>query len=211
MIHNMLNFTNFNYNFNLNIDFDALFQQFNASFFNISNNTIFWGENIYYPPQNNYINTKNTDNYEKQEHYDNSKKITEVTKSDSIFSNYNVAAGKKLANIALNDSVGFTKKCATYVKKAINKANLGNYQQGHAYQMTNILKNNKNFEEISVENVDVKSLPAGCVLVYDKGVNGYSSKYGHTEITTGDGRAVSDGITNNLYKKPSAIFMPIIT
>ena len=46
-------------------------------------------------------------------------------------------------------------------------------------------------------------------MVYDKGVQGYSASYGHTEITTGDGRAVSDGITNNLYKKPSSIFIPV--
>ena len=75
--------------------------------------------------------------------------------------------------------------------------------------MPSILRNNKNFKEIPVDTVNVKDLPAGCVLVYDKGSQGYSRKYGHTEITTGDGRAVSDGITKNLYKKPSAIFMPV--
>ena len=71
------------------------------------------------------------------------------------------------------------------------------------------MENNKNFEEISPTDVNVKDLPAGCVLVYDKGARGYSKKYGHTEITTGDGRAVSDGITRNLHRKPSAIFVPI--
>ena len=75
--------------------------------------------------------------------------------------------------------------------------------------MSKILKNNKNFKEISPEGIDVGKLPAGCVLVYDKGVEGYSKRYGHTEITTGDGRAVSDGITKNLCKKPSAIFIPV--
>lgn len=122
---------------------------------------------------------------------------------------YDANAGKRLANIALNNSTGWTGYCAKSVKKAISQANLGTYQRGHAYQMSSILRNNSNFKEISADTVNVKDLPAGCVLVYGKGKEGYSSDYGHTEITTGDGRAVSDGITKNLHKKPSAIFMPV--
>ena len=75
--------------------------------------------------------------------------------------------------------------------------------------MSNILRKNKNFKEISPSKVNVEDLPAGCVIVYNKGVQGYSPEYGHTEITTGDGRAVSDGITQNLHKTPSAIFVPV--
>ena len=74
--------------------------------------------------------------------------------------------------------------------------------------MSNILANNPNFKKLSSNNVNVKELPAGCVLVYDKGAQGYSKEYGHVEITTGDGRGVSDGITQNL-RKPSAIFIPV--
>ena len=122
---------------------------------------------------------------------------------------YNALKGERLANIALNRSVGWTGYCAAYVKSDIQTAGLGSYKYGHAYQMPSILKNNKNFKEISPENVDVSKLPAGCILVYDKGTAGYSKKYGHTEITTGDGRAVSDGITKNLTKKPSNIFIPV--
>ena len=109
----------------------------------------------------------------------------------------------------MNNSTGATGFCAAYVKRAIQQAGLGPYESGHAYQMTQILRKNKNFKEISPENVDVSKLPAGCVLVYNKGVEGYSKEYGHTEITTGDGRAAYDGITKNLYKKPSAIFIPV--
>ena len=124
-------------------------------------------------------------------------------------SGYNAKAGEKLANIALNNSIGWTGYCARSVKNAIQDADLGSYQLGHAYQMSSILRGNKNFKEISTENIDVSKLPAGCVLVYGKGEQGYSRDYGHTEITTGDGRAVSDGITRNLHKKPSAVFMPV--
>jgi len=122
---------------------------------------------------------------------------------------YCANAGLKLAKTAINRAVGFIGSCAKYVKNAIAKCGLGKYQSGHAYNMVNIMRNNKKFKEISPKGVNLKTLPAGCVLVYGKGVGGYSSKYGHTEITTGDGRAVSDGITRNLHKTPTAIFMPI--
>lgn len=122
---------------------------------------------------------------------------------------YNAKAGQKLAQTALKNSVGWKGYCATYVKNAIQESNLGEYKKGHAYQMPEILRNNKNFKEISPDTVDVKDLPAGCVLVYGKGKQGYNKSYGHTEITTGDGRAVSDGITKNLYKKPTAVFIPV--
>lgn len=137
-------------------------------------------------------------------------KKSQYSSLNSSIANYDENAGKKLAETALDNSKGFKGRCAAYVKTAIQKANLGSYQSGHAFQMDEILRKNSNFQEISSENVDLKSLPAGCVLVYDKGVSGYSKNYGHTEITTGDGRAVSDGITNNLYKKPSSIFVPVL-
>lgn len=122
---------------------------------------------------------------------------------------YNAFKGERLARIALNNSVGWTGYCASYVKSDIQAAGLGPYTKGHAYQMPKILRKNPNFKEISVNNVDVSKLPAGCILVYGKGVEGYSDDYGHTEITTGDGRAVSDGVTKNLYKQPSNIFIPV--
>ena len=64
------------------------------------------------------------------------------------------------------------------------------------------------FKEISPNSVNVKDLPAGCVIVFDRGMYKYSDDYGHVEITTGDGRGVSDGVTTDL-RKPSAIFMPV--
>lgn len=122
---------------------------------------------------------------------------------------YNKSAGEKLANIALRNAVGCKHLCATYVKNAIRDAGLGKYIPGDAYMMTSILSKNKNFKQIPVNSVNVNDLPAGCVLVFDKGMHGYSAKYGHTEITTGDGRAVSDFINNKGIKKPSAIFIPV--
>ncbi len=122
---------------------------------------------------------------------------------------YNAAAGSRLANYAMNHRVGFTGYCARYVKNAIEATGLGRYENGHAYQMASILRRNKNFKEISPNSVNVNNFPAGCILVYGRGVSGYSSQWGHVEITTGDGRAVSDGVTDNLRNRPTAIFMPV--
>ncbi|MBR6723244.1 hypothetical protein IKL64_07300 [bacterium] len=120
---------------------------------------------------------------------------------------YDASAGARLAGVARNNSVGFTGYCARYVKDAICDAGLGNYEYGHAYQMDDILRRNSNFREIPA-TTDVRSLPAGCVLVFNQGSKGYSSKYGHTEITDGNGHGISDGVTNNL-RQPDAIFMPV--
>lgn len=205
-----------------------------SSFFNFNSNIVpFWNDigfpnfSFFAPESSSFPNFANSNfftssvwNVEQfnEPQKSNTKIANPVAKNNerttsnntSIFKDYDVNAGNKLANIALRDSVGFTGHCARGVKTAIKKADLGAYQSGHAYQMDDILRKNDNFKEISPESVDVKKLPAGCVLVYDKGVQGYSASYGHTEITTGDGRAVSDGITNNLYKKPSSIFIPVI-
>lgn len=120
---------------------------------------------------------------------------------------YDASAGTRLASVARKNSHGFSGYCARYVKDAISDAGLGSWVPGHAYQMDDILRRNPNFREIPA-STNVKSLPAGCVLVFNQGSRGYSSKYGHTEITDGKGHGISDGITRNL-RQPDAIFMPV--
>lgn len=123
---------------------------------------------------------------------------------------YNRQKGEKLARIMGSRSTdgGFDNYCARNVKEAIEDAGLGRYESGHGYQVADILSRNKNFKEISTKNMDLSSLPAGCVLVYDRGVAGYSSKYGHTEITLGDGTAGSGGITHNI-RQGARVFVPV--
>ena len=197
--------------------FDSWFPSFDYNFYTpqISQPSLFYQNYTYLNPIDTFIKNKTDKNDS------NSSKSTtslssnnpvskmDFSKSNLKLDDYNALKGQRLANTALNRSVGWTGYCARYVKNSIQASGLGSYQYGHAYQMSNILRNNKNFKEISPEGVNVKDLPAGCVLVYGKGVEGYSNNYGHTEITTGDGRAVSDGITRNLHKKPSAIFIPV--
>ena len=143
-------------------------------------------------------------------------------------SQYNPEKGNHLAEIAMRnagykidpttkkvtserkDPQKFTRACARYVQTSLTVAGLDDNipRVGSAYQMTASLRNNNNFTEIS-SSTNLKDLPPGTVIVYNRGVQGYSSVHGHVEIITKDGRAVSDGITDNLYKKPSHIFIPV--
>lgn len=133
---------------------------------------------------------------------------TKTASNNLISLGYNKQKGEKLANIAIKNTVGFTGDCATYVKNDIKEAGLGEYAIGDAHLCDDILRKNPNFKEISTNGLDLKNLPAGCILVYEKGVAGYSSTYGHIEITDGQGGARSDGKTCNI--RPGAkVFIPV--
>lgn len=121
---------------------------------------------------------------------------------------YNSSKGQKLGKIAENNVVGFNGHCAANVRKSINQAGLGNGEYGNAHEYIYNLKRNPNFKEISTEGLNLKTLPAGCILVYDKGVAGYSKDYGHIEITDGHGSAHSDGTTNNI-RAGAHVFIPV--
>ncbi len=139
--------------------------------------------------------------------------LSVTTNSDGSITidGYNAQAGQKLADIALKNADSFHNHCAGHVETDIEEAGLGQRTDVDAYQMFNTMDNNPNFKPLETTNVDVSKLPAGCVPVYDKGVSGYSSDYGHVEITLGDGRAASDGITNNMRQNPTAIYAPVYT
>lgn len=223
---NSFSFTNFtsfsmpiwdgNYKYNNDFSLPSL-PQLQTTNFNtqITNDSFF----------SNSLNNFYTGNFDTFTYTVKTNKKTNLPKT--IPANYNETLGLRLSQRALSnaqyryneethqvttekkESSQFTGMCAAYVKMAIRDVGLGSYQSGHAYQLTEILSNNRNFVQISPDGIDVKTLPAGCVIVYDRGAQGYNKDYGHAEITIGDGRAVSDGITTKLDKKPSAIFVPI--
>lgn len=157
-----------------------------------------WNNSASIMPDYSRLNTGIGDNFS----------LSNKPKTSFSISDYNAQAGKRLANYALSHAKGSSGNCARYVKTAIAKTGLGAYQSGHGYQVASILRNNSNFKEISPNSVNVKDLPAGCVIVFNRNSQGYDKNYGHVEITTGDGRGVSDGITTKL-KKPDAIFVPV--
>ncbi len=122
---------------------------------------------------------------------------------------YSSAKGQKLAKDMANHSVGFTGHCSRYVREGLQRTGLYNGHTASAYQMGGILAKNKNFQEVSPNSVNLKDLPAGCILVYDKNTKKYSNKHGHIEVTLGDGTACSDGRTRNIYSTNNMrIFVP---
>ena len=124
--------------------------------------------------------------------------------------NYDANAAKKLAqNATSHAGARSQKRCAEFVSDAIEASGIS-ITRGHAYQMENNLRNNPNFKEVKVSQNELASLPAGCILVYPRGSAGYSSQYGHIEITLGDGKAASDFVnTNPKYSSDMKVFVPV--
>lgn len=124
---------------------------------------------------------------------------------------YSGENGQKLAGIAKRRMVGFTGYCSRYVSNALAESGLGKERCGSAADMDTKLENNPNFKEIKVSSAeDLKRLPAGCILVYERGAAGYNAKHGHIEITIGDSTAISDGRTRNLrYTTNMSVFVPV--
>lgn len=203
-------------NFNTNIQYNFQLPKINTSTTNLNFNptknysTYTYANNLFSLYNNNFANLKKGLDSDNTYTTTNSKKALSTNKVSATLEDagYDKTKGDKLANTAAKNTVGFTHQCATYVKNAIQNSGLGAYEYGDAYECANILERNKNFKEISTNGLDLSTLPAGCVLVYDKGVAGYSSKYGHTEITLGNGQAVSDGVTNNI-RQGARVFVPV--
>lgn len=121
---------------------------------------------------------------------------------------YNSDKGYKLAKDIAGNAVGFTSNCALYVRKSLDRTGLGTGERGDGCDYAGILSRNPNFKEVSSKDVSLSSLPAGCILVYDRGAAGYSSSAGHVEVTLGNGQAVSDGVTNNI-RQGARVFVPV--
>ena len=124
--------------------------------------------------------------------------------------NYDANAAKKLAQNARNNAESSPrKKCAKYVSDAIEASGIP-VKRGHAFQMEDNLRKNPHFKEITISQDELASLPAGCILVYPRGCAGYSSQYGHIEITLGNGQAASDFVnTNPKYASNMKVFVPV--
>lgn len=131
------------------------------------------------------------------------------TRTTSPLDNYNATKGNLLANIAAQRAVGEVGYCAKFVQEAISIAGLGACTGANAFEMADTLRLNPNFREISKDEVDINSLPAGCILVYDKCTRHPDEIYGHIEFTRGNGEGISDGISKSLHPNPSAVFIPV--
>ena len=124
---------------------------------------------------------------------------------------YSSEKGQKLAGTIQKHLKGFTGYCSRHVSNALAESGLGNERCGSAADMDSKLVNNQNFKEIKVSSAeDLKRLPAGCILVYEREAARYNAKHGHIEVTLGDGTAGSDGRTRNLrYTENMHVFVPV--
>jgi LysM repeat protein len=127
------------------------------------------------------------------------------------------AAMRKLASAGRSAALsigGYQSKglCATGVSKAIQNA-FGFKVWGNGNQIDNNLPRNK-FKQVNMSLEQALKIP-GLVLTWEKTSSRLGSIYGHTAITTGDGRSsVSDFIERNTLgaggRSGLKVFMPII-
>ncbi|MCP3143108.1 LysM peptidoglycan-binding domain-containing protein [Pyxidicoccus xibeiensis] len=102
--------------------------------------------------------------------------------------------------------------CATGVSRAIQNA-FGFKVWGNGNQIDNNLPRDK-FKQVNMSLEEALKIP-GLVLTWEKTSSAAGQKYGHTAITTGDGRSsVSDFIERNTLgaggRSGFKVFMPII-
>ena len=152
------------------------------------------------------LTTKKTTNFDFS-HY---KFDTSVKFSSLKEAGYNKKLAKKLAkDVAEHAESRPTGYCARYVSNAMERLGIVG-KRGDAWELRDSLRNNPHFKEVDIRSINVKNLPAGCVLVYQRGAAGYSSKYGHVEITLGNGKAASDFINNNIKTSSNmSVFVPV--
>ena len=126
----------------------------------------------------------------------------EVGKNDNNFEaqlkaknvTYNAELGHNIAKTAITSVTGGTGQCAHYVNNALEANGIDPQRDNHAYTRAHVLRNNtENFTEIKItKQEELNMLPAGSIVVYQKGVCGYSKEHGHTFTATGSGGGGSD-------------------
>ena len=115
--------------------------------------------------------------------------------------------GTALAKDAEKNANGPGGWCFRWVRQALERAGVKGVGGASAYMAADQLAKNPKFREISVQPKDLKKLPAGAVVVWNRG-NGH--EHGHISIALGDGREASDKIrtqTTN-YGTSVRVFLP---
>lgn len=117
---------------------------------------------------------------------------------------YNKQKGKELMNFMRPKATGFNGNCVGVVRQAINHVYYNgakHYTQfGKACNVgRDFLSTDSNFKKVTgvdLASINVKDIPEGVIIIYGPG---YSKKHptcGHGEISDGNGKGYSDGITH---------------
>ncbi len=114
--------------------------------------------------------------------------------------------GQKMADEAKNHATGSGGWCFKYVAETLRKFGI-NTSGASAYMAADQLAKSDKVKEVKVDPKDLKKLPAGAIVVWNKG-NGH--EHGHISISDGKGKEYSDvprtQITN--YGTQVRVFIP---
>lgn len=116
--------------------------------------------------------------------------------------------GKKLAAQAEKTarSINTPGLCLKGVNDTMQAMGLPVQREASAYMALDNFRNNKHFQEVNVSRDQLKSLPAGAVVIWDRGSG---LPHGHISVALGDGREASSTIRNQLSLKTNFhVFLP---
>jgi len=161
--------------------------------------------------------------YSKFKDYDIELKSDKNQKTSSIscFENksiYNKEKSNHLAIIAdfVAKSTRTSGYCARGVNDALEKAGIvkkDSTRRASAYQLKEAFDNTPSLKRVSVKREDLKKLPKGCIIVWQRGdgsANSPSSEHGHVCITLGNGKEASDDVRNlKVFDTEFDVYVPV--
>ena len=114
--------------------------------------------------------------------------------------------GKKIAADAQNTATGSGGYCFKYVSETLRKFGI-NTSGASAYMAADQLAKNPKVKEVNVSPQDFKKLPAGAIVVWDKGAG---HEHGHISVALGNGKEASDVIRDQItnYGTKPRVFIP---
>lgn len=116
--------------------------------------------------------------------------------------------GKKLAAQAEKtaNQINTPGLCLKGVNDAMQAMGLPVHREAAAWMAVDDFQKNPKFKEVKVSKDQLKSLPAGAVVIWDKGSG---LPYGHISVALGDGREASSKVRNQLLLNTNFhVFLP---
>lgn len=122
---------------------------------------------------------------------------------------YDARMGRQLVAFAREHISGGSYQCYFYVARTLHSFYRPFLSGMHAYMAADYLARNPRFREVNVSVAKLPSLPAGAIVVWDKG----HSISGHISIADGQGNEISDHISPQMlahYGGAGArVFLPV--
>ena len=115
--------------------------------------------------------------------------------------------GNSIARDAAASAHGPGGRCLAYVSNCLGRHGVSVHGES-AYMAANQLANNRHFSEIhGLRNDQLKKLPPGAVVVWDRGAG---HPHGHISVALGNGHEASDVLRNQItnYGTQFRVFLP---